>query len=384
MPFYSYDRRKSEAYSYDRRKVADVEDISPLLAVFRRALDSADKKWAELDAARDDSMTDVRAMVFLPSFFEVAQKYGKAHLIFWGLLQQYKITSTSDRKLIEQASKEFSKDRLQKPKREVALATLKKKLDLYRSYIDAADRIVKKGELHSDESSGTTETAGCFTLINAGGFTPEQMADVAKVVEKASSMVKAKGFGKVCYGTIQVTNNISNAKILAFYAVQTDEMFVRGNLKGRQNPAVGTFIHELGHRLHVKFLMSQNDQIKSLYNALLKGEDLASKELLEDKTKWPKPGDTHEEKGETLVVDRVGLNRTYDWTVFMHLKDDLKSVFTVSLVGWLAKKGIKKKETFITPYARTNASENFAEMFENYVQGTLPDGQVQMLEAIVK
>jgi hypothetical protein len=378
---YSYDRRP---HNCDRQKLADVEDITPLLDGFRRALDSGDKKWAELDAARDDSLTPVRAMVYLPSFFEVAQKYGKAHLIFWGLLQQYKITSTSDRKIIEQASKEFSKERIQKPKREVAMEALRKKLDLYRSYLDAADRIIRKGDLHSADSSGTTEPAGCFTLVNAGGFTPDQMADVTKVVEKASSLVKAKGFGKVCYGTIQVTNNISNAKTLAFYAIQTDEMFVRGNLKGKQSPAVGTFIHELGHRLHVKFLMNKNDQIKSLYNALLKGEDLASKELLEDKSKWPKPGDTHEEKGQTLIVDRVGLNRSYDYTVFMHVKDEPKFVFTVSLLGWLAKKGFKKKETFITPYARTNASENFAEMFENYIQGTLPDGQVQMLETIVK
>ena len=359
-----------------------AEDIAPLLNGFRRAVEAMENKWTELDGKRDDSMTPVRAMVFLPGAFEVLQNIGKAHRIFWGLLQQYKITSTSDRKLIEQASKEFYKARIQKPKREVAMDALKKKADLYRSYLEAAERVIQKGELHADEVS---DTAGCFTLVNAGGFTPEQMADVNKVVEKASSLLKAKGFGKVCYGTVQVTTNISNAKTLAFYSVQTDEMFVRGNLKGKQGPAVGTIIHELGHRLHVQFLKGQNNQIKSLYDALLKGETTATQEMLADKSHWPKPGDTHVQKnGDVFIVDRVDLNRNYDYTVIMHMQDEPMIKGTMPLQGWLGNNGIRKKETFITPYARTNPSENFAEMFEHYILDTLPDGQVQMLEAIIK
>lgn len=378
--------RKGQASRVAARYVsAMAEDITPFLNGFRRAVEAMENKWTELDGKREDSMTAVRAMVFLPGAFEVLQNIGKAHRIFWGILQQYKISSTSDRKVIEQASKEFSKQRIQKPKREVAMEVLKKKADLYRTYLEAAERVVKKGELHTDETSGTTDTAGCFTLVNAGGFSPEQMADVVKVVDKASSLLKAKGFGKVCYGTVQVTNNISNAKILAFYSVQTDEMFVRGSLKGKQGPAVGTVIHELGHRLHVQFLKSQNNQIKSMYDALLRGEDVATQEMLEDRSNWPKPGDTHAQKdGSVFVVDRVGLSRTNDWVVFTYLQDDPKIKGTMALQGWLGNNGIKKKEVFITPYAKTNYSENFAEMFEHYILGTLPDGQIQMLEAIIK
>lgn len=380
---YSYDRRN--LYSYDRRVVADVQDITPLVEGFRRALKKGEEKWAELDAVRDDPTTSIRAMGYVPGFFEIVRKLGNAHLIFWGVLQQYKITSTSDRKLIEQASKEFSKNRIQKPKREVALEALKKKLDLYRSYLDAVDRIIKKGERHSDEASGTTNDAGCFTLINAGGFTPEQMEDVSKIVERASGLIKAKGFGKVCYGTIQVTNTVGqNARVLAFYAMQTDEMFVRGNLKGKQNPAVGTFVHELGHRLHIKFLLSKNDQIKAMYNSLKEGEEGSVRDLLGDKSKWPQAGDTFEEKGQVFEVDRVGLNNALNYTVFLHLKGEPKVKGSLPLQGWLAAKGHRPKEVFVTPYARTDYSENFAEMFENYILGTLPDGQVQMLEAIIK
>lgn len=383
---YDYDRRPTaESYDYDRTKVAEATDIVPLIAGFRRALEVSEKKWSDLDAARADSLTDVRAMVFVPGLFEVMQRHGKAHLIFWGLLQQYRITSVSDRKLVEQASKEFSKDRIQKPKREVAMAALRKKLDLYREFLEAAERVIKKGELHSDESSDTTLPAGCFTAINAGGFSPTQMADVAKVIEKASTLVKAKGFGKLCYGSVQVTNTVGRSStVLAFYAVQTDEMFIRGNLKGKQSPAIGTFIHELGHRLHYKFLMSKNDQIKAVYESLLKGEEGSVKELLADKANWPKPGDLLEEKGKTYVVVRVGLNRNYDYMVEVYLKDDPKVTGSISLQGWLAKKGLKKKEVFVSPYARTSYGENFAEMFEHYIQETLPDGQVQMLEAILK
>ncbi len=384
MHFYSYDRRKPEDYNYDRRKVADVEDVASMLSSLQRALDIGDKKLSELNAAPSDSMTVPRAMAFVPGFFDVLKSHGNAQRIFWGILQQYKITSTLDRKLIEQASKEFSKDRLQRPKREVAMGVLKSKLELYRSYYDAAERIIKKGERHTDEGSGTTEAAGCFTLVNAGGFSPDQMADVAKIVEKASSLVKAKGFGKICYGTIQVTNKVGGGKLLAFYVLKTDELFVRGNLKGKQNPAVGTFIHELGHRLHIKFLMSKNDQIKSMYNALKNGEDGSVKELLGDKSKWPQPGDPYEEKGLTYEVDRVGLNQALNYVVFMHLKDEPKVRVSLSLQGWMVVNGYRPKEVFVTPYARTDYSENFAEMFENYVLDTLPDGQVQMLEAIVK
>jgi hypothetical protein len=387
MRFYSYDRRDPEPYSYDRRKVADAEDVGPLIAGFRRALETGDKKWVELDEAltKGDTMAAVRAMVYVPGFFEVLKNYGKAHLIFWGILQQYKISSTSDRKLIEQASKEFSKDRLQRPKREAAMEALRKKLDLYRTYLEAAERVVKKGELHADESSGTTEAAGCFTLVNAGGFTPDQMADVAKIVEKASSLVKAKGFGKICYGTIQVTNNVSNnAKVLAFYALQTDEMFVRGNLKGKQNPAVGTFIHELAHRLHVKFLMSKNDQIKAVYDSLKNGEVASVRDLLGDKSKWPQPGETYEEKGLVYEVEGVRLNQALNYVVSLRLKEKPTLRASLPLQAWMANKGHRPKEVFVTPYARTSYSENFAEMFENYILDTLPDGQVQMLEAIIK
>lgn len=381
MRLYSYDRR---TYSYDRRVLAEVQDITPLIDGFRRALDVGDKKWAELDATRGDSMTPVRAMVYLPSFFEVTQKYGKAHLIFWGILQQYKISSTSDRKIIEQASKEFSKDRLQRPKREVALEALRKKLDIYRSYLDAAERVIKKGERHTDEAAGTTNDAGCFTLVNAGGFTPQQMEDVVKVVDKASSLIKAKGFGRICYGTIQVTNNISRgSNVLAFYAIATDEMFVRGNLKGKQGPAISTVIHELGHRLHLKFFKSKDNEVKSLYEALMRGDRDDLERTINDKANWPKPGDVHEERGKVYEVDGVELNRTLDYVVKVHLKDAPEIKASMPLRSWISVKGLKK-DNFVTPYARTDPGENFAEMFDHYIEGTLPDGQVQMLEAIIK
>lgn len=329
-------------------------------------------------------MTDLRAAVFIPSVFEVFQRIGGAHRIFWGILQQYKISSASDRKLIEQASQEFSKQRIQKPKREVALAALKKKAELYRSFLEAAERVIQKGELHSDAASGTTDAAGCFTLVNAGGFSPQQMADVVKVVDKASTLIKSKGFGKICYGTIQVTNTVGrSAQVLAFYTPGTDEFFVRGNLKGKQGPAVSTIIHELGHRLHHKFLKSKDAEIQSLYQALLKSDETALKEALADKSKWPKPGDLHEENGKIYVVDRVGLNRTYDYVVQVHRQDEPLAKGSMNLAAWIDRKGLKK-ENFVSPYARTSYSENFAEMFDHYVEDTLSDGQVQMFEAIVK
>jgi hypothetical protein len=369
--------------SMSKARSANQEDVLPILNSFRRVVEVMEKKLGELEAAPSDSLTPFRAAVYMPGVFEVLQKAGVARL-FWGVLQQYKIQSSKDRKLIEQASKEFAKGRIQKAKREVAMAVLKKKIDDYKSYLDAAERIINKGEHHLDEASGTTEAAGCFTLINAGGFSPQQMADVVKVVELASSMIKSKGFGKLCYGTVQVTNTVGrSAQVLAFYVLQTDEMYVRGNLKGKQGPAVSTVIHELGHRLHHKFLHSKDAEIQSLYKSLLKGDEAALADALADKSNWPKPGELHEEGGKVYEVERVGLNRSLDYTVEVHLKQDPKVKASIALRSWLNVKGLKK-ETFVSPYARTSYGENFAEMFAHYVQGTLPDGQTQMLEAIIK
>jgi len=382
MIHYSYDYRIPE--SYDRRKLAEAENILALLAEFRRVVDSMEKRWVELSAAQDDSLTTLRASVYLPGTFEVLNRVG-AYRIFWGILQQYKISSSADRKLIEQASKEFSKNRIQRVKPDVALEVLKKKVDTYRSYADAADRVIKKGELHNDEASGTTETAGCFTLVNTGDFSAQQMADVAKVVDRASALIKAKGFGKICYGTIQVTNTVNrSSNVLAFYVARTDEFFVRGNLKGKQGPAISTIIHELGHRLHLKFLKSKDAEIETLYKTLLNGDETAFREALNDKANWPKPGDLHKDKdGKVYEVEKVVLNRAYDWVVQVHLKEEPTIKASISLSGWINVKGLKK-ETFVSPYARTSYVENFAEMFDHYVEETLPDGQVQMLEAVIK
>jgi len=232
--------------------------------------------------------------------------------------------------------------------------------------------------------NGTPTKRRCFTLVNAGGFSPQQMADVVKVVDKASSMIKAKGFGRVCYGTIQVTNNVSpGSKVLAFYAIATDELFVRGNLKGQQGPAISTIIHELGHRLHFKFLKSKNDEIESLYNALLRGDRDDLERTLNDKANWPKPGELHEDRGKVYEVDDVGLNRTLDYVVKLHLKGEPAVRVTMPLRSWVSTKGLKK-QNFVSLYASKNFEENFAEMFDHYIEGTLPDGQVQMLEAIIK
>ena len=371
-------------YDYDRRsKIADAENVYPYLEGFQRALETMRKKYEELASNPGDAMTSARAMVYVPGVFEVLQKVGKAYRLFWGILQQYKIESAKDRKVIEKASREFAKTKLQKPKQEKALAFLKDKIEEYEEYAVTAERILKKGILHLEEGSDTVEAAGCFQLVNAGGVAPQQMEEGSMVVEEGSNLIRAKGFGKVCYGTVQVTNTVSNkSNEIAFYAISTDELFVRGNLRGKQGVAVDTVIHELGHRLHLKFLKNKDAEIKSLYNALLRGEEEAFRGLVSDKTKWPKPGETYQEGQKTYVAEKVGLNRNNDYIVKVHLEGAPEVTGSLSLAAWLQNKGLKP-QTFVTPYAKTNYAENFAEMFEHYVLGTLPDGQVQMFEALL-
>ena len=230
------------------------------------------------------------------------------------------------------------------------------------------------------ESGGVDRIkAGPFEVVNTGGFSDEDMKAAAEVVEEAAKLLRTKGLGKVCYGEALVSNNLAKATTLAFYMPNSDQFFVRTNLRGEKKAAVDTVIHELGHRLQYKFLGSKTREINRIYRTIkdkVRGD-------LSDRSLWPKPGEIHEANGRVYEVTGVSYSRT-SLSVELFRQDDPKYKVKLPLVIWLRQKGkIPMGMDFVTGYAATDPDENFAEMISFYCLGKLPADQVAMLEAVL-
>lgn len=361
-------------------KRGDVEDLPSLLRTFQNIVDHLAKDEAEVLKSPDDYMTKINAGAAVRAAFSFVKRYA-LELLFLGILKRYQMDA-KDRRVIERAAKTFAKTRMRRIKVDNAVETYLKALKEYRLFLEVAKRVIARGKLHEEEGSGTTWKAGPFVLVNTGGFSEQIMEDVARVVEKAANMLTAKGLSRVCYGDIQVTNTVGrSARILAFYLVNKDELYVRANLKGKQGPAIASIVHELGHRLHYKFLRSKDNEIKAIYKRIGDKNDEHLAELSRDSTKHPKPGDTLVEGRKTYRVVSVELHpRTWEQVVKLERVDDPKQKARITLKGWFGNQG---ELEFVTPYARTSYEENFAEMIAHYCLGTLPDYQVEMLKTVI-
>lgn len=368
--------RHCRIYSYDRRRFASSDELITLLNQFQRGVDSVEKQQEAIGV--DDNYALLRTAYLIASAFKLFKQLGVGQL-FLGLIQQYQMSS-ADRKVIERAAKAFARNSMRKPKPEQALEVFQKTTQGYRTYIETARKVLREGKTHTDEDSGTTLQAGCLTLVNAGGFNDKQMGDVQKVTENVVKKLKAKGLGRVCYGTAQVTRSIAGSKNLAFYLVGKDQLFIRGNLRGKQGFAEDTLLHELGHRLHYKFLKSKDDEIKAIYKRL-SGDQKAILDAMErDKSQWPQPGETMQSGRKTYVVDKVTISTKYNYVVLMHDQKKPEAKASVALRKWFQ---YEKGGSFVSHYASTDYAENFAEMITHYCQGTLPDDQVRMLETVL-
>lgn len=322
-----------------------------------------------------------RYMFFAKSTYDVFQRMGVPH-IFFGLLKQYELPAAI-RKKVELASRFWMKTRAQRPKREEAVESYQKTKDLYEGQLALAKQALAQASVHA-EGGATRVKAGPFTVVNSGGFPQDSFTKCVSVVEKAAHLLQAKGLSKVCYGDVYVTNNINKSRVLAFYLLGKDEMYVRADLKGRETAAVETVLHELGHRLQHMFLKSNNAAIHAIYSNLKLKASLAKYDILKDPEKKPKPGDTLTSKGKTYVVDEILYSRN-DYKVTLHLDGKPEQKASVSLAGYIEMKGIKTEGNsgFVSAYAATSPDENFAEMIAHYCMGTLPEDQVTALEALL-
>ena len=224
----------------------------------------------------------------------------------------------------------------------------------------------KQGKL-SESDGGKTEV-GPFTLVNTGGFPPEEVKRISSLVAKGTSLIKAAGFGRVCYGEINLTNQIvKNSKWAAHYSQSTDEIFLRGDKY--QSQALWSFIHEIGHRFDHK-VVRDDDKIKALYQTI-EGQDKTI----------PEPGTTMSYKGQELKVTGMDGNKV----VLDFVSDPgLKASVPLEAFWTLVDPSNPNFGGFITPYAKSSFRENFAEMFASYCMGKLPARQKDLFEALVK
>jgi hypothetical protein len=169
---------------------------------------------------------------------------------------------------------------------------------------------------------------------------------------------------------------------LAFYLANKDEMFIRANLKGKKHDAVHTLLHELGHRLHFKFLKSRDPEIRRVYYQITNKEQDQARELIYDQSLRPNPGELYEERGKVYEVTKV-----VSTTVYLKSQADPNVQAKLPLLAWIRNKGVKEGKPvareFVTQYAKKNHEENFAEMVAFYCLGQLPDEQVQLLSPLL-
>lgn len=365
--------------------VVKFADLEPILQRTKEA-----KKVVEEGASHPHYQ---EASEFLGShrydfLFRVTNGYAALHRagghdLFLSLLQQLDLPPKV-RKAVEAAAKFYSKSRVQKPPRGQEAEVYEKHLAVYRDQLELAKTAISQNKPRGQGGTDTgskAKQAGPFTLINTGGFDDGTMEEAAKIVEKAADLLARKGLSKVCYGEVLLSNTLHRSTVLAFYLVEKDEMFIRANLKGKQHDAVQTTLHELAHRLHFKFLKSQDGAIRMMHFNISRKERERLRNFVSDPTLRPKSGDTMTTKGKVYEVTRV----VYD-KVYLVRQDDPKTQATIPLAGWIRNKGLDTSQHvtgFVTPYAAKNHEENFAEMVAFYCLDKLPDDQVEMLKAVL-
>lgn len=328
-----------------------------------------------------DSLNPIRAMARMDSIFKAMKMFGMA-TVFLDILKGFQLDK-ADRKIIETAAKQFAKTRQNKVPKEKALEAFPIYLKNLRTISETCKRIVEQNKHHLDEATGegaadTVMKAGPFTLINTGGFPEKTMEEVAKVCIEAARRLTGLGLGKLCYGNIQVTNTVGRStRVLAFYMVKNDDMYVRANLKGKAGPALESVMHELGHRLQFRFVSpDKQKEINAIYHALSGKDERAQWEAEHNPELHPKPGDAIEDRNGPIVC----LEMTRERGKQLVMVQQKEKKFLVPLSAWVK---YTKHSNFVSQYAKTDAGENFAEMIAHWGMGTLPKDQEEMLGAVL-
>lgn len=328
---------------------------------------------------------DVYSVVRSGGWFEAL--HGTGQRLFLAILQQYALPPKLQ-KAIESAAKFWSKTRIVSPKPDWTKAQVEIDIIFGEAYLKIiaelskqaanAEAAIVKGQLHSDPKSNTKTHVGGFDVVNTGGFDEETMKKAADVVAAVEKVMTAHGLGKVCYGDILISKTIDRKKsVMAFYLTSSDEMFVRADLPEGAN-TLRYVCHELAHRLEHKFLKDKQADITALYRVI--------RDTRAGKLEMPNEGDTVVYNGTKMAV--IDYDFKHEAVVIRAAPEPSSPVqpayvMPVKVFYQLQGKEIDTGLDFITPYARTDAGENFAEMVSFYVLGKLPKNQVDLLEPVL-
>jgi len=319
-----------------------------------------------------------------------------AQPLFLAILQQLSLPANLTKK-VQAASKYWTKSRLNAPRRdkrpwasafrgiEYPDAYLAQ-MSVWREHMALARECLAKGVPHGEGTKSKVQ-AGPFTLVNTGSFSDEVMENVKQAVLKSANALTKIGLGKVCYGDILVSKQIkSRSNVLAFYLINSDEMFVRADAKATHD-IVQTICHELAHRLEHKFMGSPNRDINSLYNTIARSDA-----QVVAVSGWPEIGRRITYKKLDLIVtkvDKVGNKITFEQPHEPGLTK--RRVYSAPLEWWVENIDVGGKierspdfKGFITPYAKKGGpGENFAEMVAYYALGELPAPLVALLKPVL-
>jgi len=296
----------------------------------------------------------------------------KLGTFFLGLLQHYDPTS-KDRTVLEKAAKEYQTTRTRIGRDPVAQYKLRVKALI--GYLDAVERTLERPKEHAEP-----EVHG-MRLVNAGGFSPKVMEAAGEVVAKAAEALGRVGLGRALYGDVTIVNSVHrNPKALAFYWIETDELYVRANLKGQTGPAVKTVLHELAHRIEDRLLAHKRAEIRTLFKRIEDESDqLMSDALWKRSDLRPSEGQSI---GEEWRVVKIGLSKNKPAIVVVS-KLNRARVGWMPLHKWLLNHHYREVSAFVSLYASTDPSENFAEMLATYALGQLELKWVDLLTPIL-
>jgi hypothetical protein len=304
------------------------------------------------------------------------------------ILQQF-VLPTPLRRKIEQTSKYWATKQRPKTKRDKSNTMEDRYAFVFELYLEqlktlreqqaAFTEALAKGKPMSQADEAKVK-AGPFTLVNTGGFNEDAMNAAATVVEKAGRILQQKGFGKICYGDVNITKQIGRGKVLAFYLKDSDEFFVRAGVRLNVD-TLHTVLHEFGHRMHRKFLQGNDALIKRLYGKYKTKAMFRLEEGPIDESKLPKVGEEVPYKGDILVVTEIDYLKR---KIRMKSKANPDSRATYS-TGFNDFNIVFKGETekavkptgFITQYAGKSPEEMFAEMFAYYCTDELSAAQLE-------
>lgn len=303
--------------------------------------------------------------------------------MFRAILQNH-VLAPALRKKIEAAARMYygqSKLTFRGSGVKVALAyieTYLKFLKTFTAHAQLAHQALAQAQTHVEHGEAATRVrVGPFTLVNAGGFPVEVVKTAAALLHKAVELTHRGKVGEVCYGDVPITNKIGSTKHAAFYAVGSDELFVRGDL--RQNlDTEETLLHELGHRYEHRFLKGGHRTAEGIYLGIKDHEGDRKRDLT---MSIPKVGDPMTVRGQKFTVNSIKAVPGGNYRIILQAENGL----TYSVL-WTPP-GTSKRDVadpkfrgFVTNYAKTSPAENFAEMFAHYCMGKLPGSQLDLFK----